>query len=210
MLRDVTVEDAMREPRVRVPMLKVDVPEGRSGDWAVERFEVDEDGARRHNLQCDIRGQRFGYIAPGTYTRLMCGDDLIMSDTPSEMWDHLDFVHRATGSLLINGLGLGMVLKNVLAKPGVTDVVVVEKSPDVVALVAPTYASDPRVAVIVADAMEFQPPKGKVFDAVWHDIWPDICNENLPEMHRLHRRYGRRARWQGSWSRETIEAGRWR
>lgn len=110
------------------------------------------------------------------------------------------------GEALINGLGIGMVLKNVLLKDEVEEVTVVERSADVIALVAPHYR-DPRVTVVHADAMEYAPPKGKRFDAVWHDIWTFVCADNLPQMHRLHRRYGRRAAWQGSWSRDIIEAG---
>ena len=43
------------------------------------------------------------------------------------------------------------------------------------------------------------------FDAVWHDIWDEISDENLPEMHKLHRKYGQRANWHGSWARAECE-----
>lgn len=36
-------------------------------------------------------------------------------------------------------------------------------------------------------------------------IWPEIVTTNLPEMTRLHRKYGRRVGWQGSWCREQLQ-----
>lgn len=178
---------------------KVTVPEGKSGDWKIERFTVSELDARIDAFRSGRRAVR-----AGTYTRLLRGGHVIMSDTPAEMWDHYEPVRRARGAVLINGLGLGMVLQAVLAKPDVTDVTVIEASPDVIALVAPHY-TDPRVTIMQADAIAYCPPAGKRYAVVWHDIWDDICADNLPEMHRLHRKYGRRCDWQGSWARDLCE-----
>ena len=72
-------------------------------------------------------------------------------------------------------------------------------------LVGPSFSHDDRVNIICADAFEWRPPKGVRYNAVWHDIWDDICTDNLPEMTRLHRKYGRRADWQGSWCRELCK-----
>ena len=106
---------------------------------------------------------------------------------------------------MINGLGLGVTLKLVLAKPEVKNVTVIEKSADVIKLVAPTYCEDPRLVILNKDAFEYNPPKGVRYDAVYHDIWNNISSDNLPEMHKLHRKYGRRCAWQGSWCREWCE-----
>jgi hypothetical protein len=56
-----------------------------------------------------------------------------------------------------------------------------------------------RVEIIQADAFSWKPPKNIRYGMVWHDIWPNICGDNYPEMKTLHRRYGRKADWQGSW-----------
>ena len=177
-------------------MEKVTVPEGSNGPWVIERFTVDH---------VDFSSLRRGREAPvgQTFTRLKCGRTLVMSDTPAEMRDHMKPAWKAKGSCLINGLGIGMVLQAVLAKPEVTDVTVVEISQELIDLVAPHYA-DPRLTVVCADAFEFVPPKGKRYQMVWHDIWDDICTDNLPEMAKLHRKYGRRTDWQGSWSKEIC------
>lgn len=176
---------------------KVDLPEMQRGEWRIERFKVD-----RPDFHSMLRGR--GVPIGETYTRLMRGSTLVMSDTPAEMSDHYSAVMNAEGACLINGLGIGMVLKAVLKKPEVTSVIVVELSSDLLDMVAPHYA-DPRVTFVQGDALEYKPPKGLRFRMVWHDIWDSICADNLPQMRTLHRRYGRCADWQGSWAREVLE-----
>lgn len=181
-------------------MEKVSVPEGRSGIWSVTRFEVTREHAAFYNLNAHGRG-----IAPGVYTRLTRGGGVVMSDTPAEMRDHYEAVRAAHGHVLLNGLGLGMVLQAVLEKPNVARVTVVELSPDVINLVAPHYQEryGARLEIIQADAYTYE-PQAPAYGAVWHDIWDDLCTDNLPQMTRLKRKYGRRAEWQGCWGEHEI------
>jgi hypothetical protein len=174
---------------------KVEIPEMENGDWSISRFEVSKE---------ESRFSAFGYgsrlVPPGTYTKLTHKErGVIMSDTPAEMRDHREAVYRAKGSCLINGLGIGMVLRNVLTKPEVTDVTVIEISQEVIDMVSPYY-KDHRVEIIHADAFTWKPPKGKRYGMVWHDIWDTITPDNLSEMTKLHRKYGSRCEWQGSWA----------
>jgi hypothetical protein len=183
----------------------VTVPEGTSGDWSVARFTVSEAEAKFSALRAAIKGEHA--VPAGTYTALRYGGrtsgEIVMSDTPGEMRDHLEPVYRARGHVLINGLGLGMVLAAVLRKPAVTQVTVVELSKDVIQLVAPHYV-DPRLTIVHADAFKYTPPRGSRYEVVWHDIWPTICSDNLKEMRQLRRKYARRATWQGCWSEDQI------
>ncbi|MDO3380380.1 hypothetical protein [Geoalkalibacter halelectricus] len=183
---------------------KVSLPQMQKGLWRVERFRVDD---------TDFSSLFQGRDVPvgEEYTRLMRGGTLVMSDTPAEMRDHRMAVRMARGSCLLNGLGIGMVLKAILKKPEVTEVTVVEVSQDLIDLVAPHY-SDPRVIFVCCDAYAYQPPKGKRFQMVWHDIWDAMCSDNLEGMAKLHRKYGRRADWQGSWGKEACleQRRRWR
>ena len=191
---------------------KVDVPEGESGNWQVARFEVTKKDAELHNLRESFRNGRF--ISPGTYTRLTRNGYLVMSDTPAELRDHSKVVRvtrqsyrSESHSVLINGLGLGVVLQAILDDPSIEYLTVIEKSTDVIKLVAPHWEAryGDRLAVIHADAFKWQPPKWERYCVVWHDIWDNITSDNLPEMHRLHRKYGRRCDWQGSWCRRECE-----
>jgi hypothetical protein len=174
--------------------LKVSIPEGHSGDWRVVNYE-----ARPDPLNTIRLGEQGRNYVPGTYTGLFHGTELIMSDTPDECSDHLDAIHSATGTVLINGLGLGVVLQAVLRNPDVVHVDVVENSADVVTLVAPSY-QDQRVLVHRADAFDIQWPTDARWDTVWHDIWPDISDEHVPQMNKLRRKYAGRCRWQGCWA----------
>jgi len=180
-------------------MEKVELPEMKKGDWVIEHFIVDQ--TDYHSL---LRGRG---VPHGKYTKAVRNGVLVMSDTPAEMRDHREAVFHAKGPCLLNGLGIGMVLKNIIKKECVTDVTVVEISQDLIDIVAPYYADD-RVTFVCADAFEYKPPKGKRYSMVWHDIWDYICADNLPEMTRLHRKYGRRTDWQGSWCKAECKRGR--
>lgn len=172
---------------------KVTVPVGSKGPWTIERFSLTEDESKFSSIRFGAR-----CIPAGEYTRLMRGDAIVMSDTPAEMRDHSSFVRRAIDHVLINGLGIGMVLGAVLSKPEVKRVTVVEIDQDVIDLVAGHYACD-RLEVVHCSAFDYRPPKGVHYGACWHDIWDDMCGDNLAEMTKLKRKYGRRTNWQGCW-----------
>ena len=183
------------------PQYKVDVPPGVSGEWKVEKFTVAENDIGR--IRYALHGRP---VPPGTYTRLKKEGawDPMMSDTPAEIGDHLDFVYRAKGRCLLNGLGLGVVLKAILAKPEVTHVDVVEIEQDVINLVWPTYKEGNKVTLYHADALTIEWPKGTTWDCAWHDIWPSICTDNLPEVTKLKRKYARRVAYQAAWAEELL------
>lgn len=179
----------------------VTLPESSKGDWEITKFKVDY-----LDYRSALRGR--GVPKGQTFTKLTRNGSLIMSDTPAEQDDHLEPFMRAKGSCLINGLGLGMLLKNILLEPKVVDVTVVEISQDLIDLVSPHY-NDARVTFICADAKTYKPPKGKRYNMVWHDIWDNICGDNLKDMEKLHRKYGKKTDWQGSWCKRECKRGRW-
>ena len=184
----------------------VDLPEQTLGDWSIKKFVVSDVDARTFNIASGIRGGSHLYnILPGTYTRLCEGRNVVMSDTPMEIRTNKEFVNLATGDVLINGLGLGMVLKALLAKDGIKSITVIEKSADVIAMVACAFADEPRVTIIHADAFEYKAPKGVKYDYVWHDIWTHIASDNLKGMERLRRKYASRTEWQGFWARDLCK-----
>lgn len=186
---------------MRTIIKQVDVPSGTSGNWTVEKFTVTGN---------EFQGFGPRFVPPGTYTRLLLGRTVVMSDTPDEMRDHYEAVRKATGNVLIAGLGLGMVLQAVLDKPDVKHVRVIEKSKDVIALVAPTYVEKygNRLTIVNADIFEWSPPKCAIvaggYDCAWFDIWNNLCTDNLAEMTRLKRRYGRWAKWKGCWGEDLL------
>lgn len=185
------------------------IPEGQSGSWRVERRTITEHEASLGNLRGMIHGHG-RYTPAGTYTGLLRNGFVIMSDVPDEMRDHAEPFRQASmrgGRVLIHGLGLGMVTQAVLSLDNVEHVDVVERSADVLALVAPSYAEDVesgRLTIHHDDALTRTWPKDARWTVAWHDIWDDICTDNLAEMTTLHRRFGRRVEWQDSWSKELC------
>jgi hypothetical protein len=181
---------------------KVNVPLGKSGDWAVVRMVVTPEHEAFEKLRCALNPQRPARFVPaGTYTALTRNGEVIMSDTPDEIRDHMDVIRAAKGHCLVNGLGLGVVAAAMLEKPEVERVTVVELSPDVVALVGGPLKEKygDRLEVVLADAFAYAPPKGVQYGAVWNDIWDNISKGNLPGMRRLKAKYAGKCEWQGCW-----------
>jgi hypothetical protein len=171
---------------------------------------------------------------PGWYTALTHSErGLVMSDVPAEIAGMLPFLDRAQADwrqggsdILISGLGLGIVPAWLLARMPVHRIDVVEIDPDVIQLIArdeaarEVWAADPRLHVHLGDALTWRRPRRPgcelhlscqppgTWDAAFHDIWDQPSVRNLPSMRRLHRRYGRLARWQMSWERPECEARR--
>lgn len=182
---------------------QVTVPEGKCGDWTIERFEITKHAAMIGSIRAMQDGR--GVVKPGFYTALKhARRGIIMSDTLDEMRDHYSAVLNAKEHVLLNGLGIGMVLNAILKRDAVKMVTVIEKESDVISLAGPHYQRDNRVEIICGDAFTYQPPKGLRYGAVWHDIWDNLCGDNLPEMTKLKRKYGRRTDWQGCWGEHYI------
>jgi hypothetical protein len=179
------------------------VPAGKSGDWRVIKRTVSKKEADHDNFMMLLSGAASRQVKPGKYTVLLRGNQVVMSDTPAEVRDHVMAAHKATGHVLINGLGIGLIARACLLKKDVKSVTVIELSPDVIKLTS-KHIKDPRLTIIQADAYTWQPPKEAFYDVVWHDIWDTISPENLKLMGKLHRKYARRCGWQGSWAQDIC------
>lgn len=181
------------------------LPEGKSGVWEVKHFEVSKNDAEWTRMRAVISSEGMrAYVPAGKYTYLKRSGQAIMSNTPSEMNDFAHFVRIAKGNILINGLGLGCVVKALLSKKDVTGIIVIEKSKDVINLIAPSF-QDKRLNIINADALKYQPAKKEKYDFVWHDIWDNICSDNLSEMNTLHKKYSKKTKWQDSWAKQLCK-----
>jgi hypothetical protein len=145
---------------------------------------------------------------------------------------HAEGAERGPRRVLVSGLGLGIVPRWLLHHAAIERIDVVEYEWDIVVMTAidaaavEDWAGDPRLHVHLGDAHTWRPevmgcalhtacrpPGGPLmpapaWHAAWHDIWDTVSAANLPSMHRLHRRYGRRVGWQMSWDRAECEAMR--
>ena len=182
-------------------MININVPDGKSGEWEVSSFKVKE----REFSQVLSYFKTGRSVPGGIYKRLLRNKQVVMSNTPDEIRDFRYFLNQAEGNILINGLGIGVLVKALIQKENVQAITIIENSKDVIRLSGPTYSSNPKVTIIHADCFTWQSPKGKRYNAVWHDIWDTISSDNLEEMKKLHRKYGRKADYQESWCRDICE-----
>ena len=182
---------------------QVSIPEGTSGDWVISKFTVNSNEfSQRLSMMKTGRG-----VPRGLYTRLSRNGKKIMSDTPDEILDHMSFIRKATGNVLIAGLGLGVVLDGVARKQDVKSVTVIEQSEDVIKLVREHYQNKYpyKIAIIQSSIFDWKPKKTDYFDWAWYDIWDDLCTDNIEQMKTLHRKFGRKTGEQGSWGRHFLE-----
>lgn len=216
MRREKAIIDHLEKNPQRGPMLDTFFPPGgkytkkiKHGKAVISTVEVSLLESMR-----SMREPTF-FCPPGVYTRLHVGGTLWMSDTPMEMRTQQRFIDAARGRVLIFGLGIGMVLKPVLAKTSVEAAVVVEINDDVRALVGKRF-NDPRLVIMDGDATDKDLPgvfkdRGHKFDAIWLDIWSNVSRDNEPEMKRLTalwRPVLAKGGWIGCWGRvEARELG---
>lgn len=143
---------------------------------------------------------------PGWYSALVHDErGVVMSDLRAEIAGCLPILRRGTGRVLLSGLGLGIVPAVLLGSRKVTSIDVVEIDEQVIELMCGDAAArdhwvdDRRLHIHHGDAHRYRWPTGTRWDVAWHDIWDTVSPGNLASMAHLHRRYGHRVRWQGSW-----------
>lgn len=94
-----------------------------------------------------------------------------MTDEPCELNQMARAIHETApyGHVLIGGLGLGILANWVRVVPEVEEVVVVERNPDVIALIRPTLL--PGVKVVRDDTERYLRNMKLLFDCYMLDTW---------------------------------------
>lgn len=154
--------------------------EASQGDWRV----------RLH-----LPGLGDGYLATTAMQAravLSCGRTVWMSTGLLEQESHAWHVHCARGVVVTAGLGLGMYVYAAAMKPEVEQVVVVERSADVIALMRQASGFDhwpcrDKVRLLHADALApsfaarvAQRTGGRPVDYLYADIWPKLPAVQAP------------------------------
>lgn len=192
--------------------------------FALRHFELTRKEIQFDELREAINRRRTYGQEPGIFVRLEAKKDggghsgIIMTDTEMEWHTNWRFLFNANGRVLVAGLGLGMIVLAVQDREEIEKILILEKEKEIIALVKPQLPFLPKVEIILADALEWRPPKGEKFDTIYFDIWPDICGDNYEEMKRLHRRFSRNLNranpkaFMDSWRREETRrrARAWR
>ena len=156
------------------PYEPLKVPEyrpGEYGEWILEEINTPI-----------TRGYFTSYQSVTNNYRLCRGNTLWMSLTPMELESQSHHVLAAKGHTVLMGLGMGLLLYNVLLNNDVEKVTVIENDPDVIELfhqiTNPTaWQNWDKVSIIVGDALNWIPSETVDYLAV--DIWPALGDENL-------------------------------
>lgn len=149
-------------------------------------------------------------MEPGKYIQLFVDNELVMSDTRMEKLTNQKFIDNAKGDVIIAGLGIGMIIHNLrekMAEGTVKSITVIEVEQDVIDYVSPLF-EDMNITYIVADVMEYKPPRGVKYDTIYFDIWPAIGEDNILDMAVLHKRWKScksKDGWMSSWLHRKIK-----
>lgn len=168
------VKTKMANRRFLTPL---DIPEGRKGKWEVKR-EVHPAGKEFQlaSLRCALLGgQKSTSVSwPFETVRHILAEDgrTWMTDLPCEMAQIYAAVKGLWGRVLLGGLGLGLVATVLSKMKSVERIVVVEKSREAIALVAPYLPDSGRIEVVEADLFQYlKDARERAFDDAFFDIW---------------------------------------
>ncbi|MGE0289313.1 MAG: hypothetical protein AB7I42_26440 [Bradyrhizobium sp.] len=126
--------------------------------------------------------------------------EVVMEDSITELRKHLPIWMVGRGRILVTGLGLGCVVRGLLASDRIEHVDVIEIDPDVLRIVGAELNGNPRVTLHHADALTWEIPAGGKWDFAWHDIWTD-GDTNLQILHaELIKRFLPHTKNQGAWA----------
>ena len=108
-----------------------------------------------------------------------------MSNISAEIYDHAEICRKSHGRVLICGLGLGMILHQLCSNDHISEIVVVEKEPEIIDMIAPAFPEG-KVTILQGDA--FLPDECGItgpFDTMFFDIWNNITSQTHSEMQEL-------------------------
>jgi hypothetical protein len=179
----------------------------RMGLWEIRRFYVPQNPSNFPEAVFALRCKEAGLGGYKHYTALLRDTtatmhrdfgDVVMEDTPRELRKHLPILMKAHGRILISGLGLGCVVRGLLAKPEVERIDVVEIDATILDLVSDEFFWNPRVRFHHGDALTMKWPEGMRWDFAWHDIWTE--DDSLAVLHmKLMEKYDGLVDRQGAW-----------
>ncbi|MDD7794948.1 hypothetical protein [Clostridium sp. 'White wine YQ'] len=99
---------------------------------------------------------------------LSSSDGIIMSLSPLEIEGCFESIKRAKGKVGVVGLGLGYYVQEIIKKPQVKEVIVYEKSKEIIELYYKSFNENPKIRIINEDAFSV---KGEEFDFFFVDIY---------------------------------------
>lgn len=158
-------------------------------DVTIELFEVTNVAAKWFNLRHSENP--INWIDPGKYVKLIISDELMMSDTPYEIRTNQKFVDNAHGNVLIAGLGIGLLTKNLIPKiesGKIKHISIWEKNTNLINLwkMAGQYLpAHDKISIFNYDVFDYPKVRDQlkgVFDSVYIDIWAELDERAYEQM----------------------------
>lgn len=182
----------------RVPL---SIPSGTWGLWETFRQNIPDESPERSRAGFSS----FTVLAKFTEATMHKDHgDIVMEDSLSELEKHLPIWMSAHGRVLVSGLGLGCVVRGLLANTNVKHIDVMEIDSTIISLIGytPEFVDNRRIAFHHCDALKKKWPNGTSWDFAWHDCHHP--NGNGVDLHIMHlelmRRYKHRCKRQGAWA----------
>jgi hypothetical protein len=156
----------------------LNIPEAKVGEFEI-RHMVEPAGklmpctSFRTSMYGGHKAKSVVYDHPTTWHELLEDGGRWTSDLPIEQYQQRQSLRGFRGKVLVGGLGLGVVVQMLKRLRSVTEITVIEKSKEVLELVAP-YVSDKRVSFHHCDLHEFLSQCATVertFHHAFFDIW---------------------------------------
>lgn len=157
------------------------------GLWTIERKPW------HHSVLCEFDRtdeNPYGLVGAPSYTLLWRvtlaslhqeKGEIVMEDSRRELRKHLPIWMRARGDVLVTGLGLGCVVRGLLANPFVRNIDVVEIDGDILEKIGAEFQDHPRVRMHHDDALKWD-FNGQCWDYAWHDLH-SFDDQHLQCMH---------------------------
>lgn len=199
----------MNAPEILKAMRADSIPDGDGGLWLVRKCKHPVTIPHTTFMDRPDLPDSKRVVPAGIYTGLFVmteetmmkyPGECVMEDSKPELSKHLEFIRLATGRCLVSGLGLGCVVRGLIANGKVSSITVLEKSRHVLRMVAPHMPKHPSLKIRHADARKWIQRDRTVWDCAWHDCWTDKKEGHLAILHQhLMLDLLGRCRLQGAW-----------
>lgn len=174
------------------------------GEWEISNFNITEEDAKFFNMRNVFNNRQHLNVKAGSYTKLIKNGDVVMSNTQMELDTNAIAYSEAQGTILIAGLGMGMILDAILSKPDVNFVRVIELDQSIINNIGVLYKDDPRVEIIQGDILEYKPSESEKYDYIWFDIWTFICEDNCDDFLNLYNTFKNNCEYMSFWGLEYF------
>lgn len=168
------------------------------GSAEIRLMRISDQMSRMMDLRCALNNTPEMRVSPGEYVQLFIGPELMMTDTDLELRTNQEFIDNAKGDVLIGGLGIGLLIKNLESKLESGEVIsltIVEYNIDILTLVRPIFSemiSKYNIKLVNGDIFTWIDSIDSnvvCFDTIYFDIWSSISPDLLEEGHELMAEY---------------------